>query len=255
MSVAYGHCYSNGSLFKFSDSLINCTRPSIQLHHRQPSAQRSRGSVQAVPSAFQSKPAKRVDPHTDGVDRGSAQPIDEYRRSTGICLVNRQGLVFAARRVDDPHGTWQMPQGGIDYLENPMVAAVRELHEETGIRSARIVAAKDSWLSYDSPTCTRSQFTGGWVRYKGQTQKWFLMSFYGTEAEVDLERHGVQEFSEYRWLPLEVIPSQVVSFKQGVYTEVHREFGPIIDSMKASWRSIAYAHIPILTTRQVVSIT
>ena len=99
MSVAYGQCYSNGSLFKFSNSLINCTRPSIQLHHRQPSAQRSRGSVQAVPSAFQSKSAERVDPHTGGVDRGSAQPIDEYRRSTGICLVNRQGLVFAARYV------------------------------------------------------------------------------------------------------------------------------------------------------------
>ena len=53
-----------------------------------------------------------------------------------------------------------------------MVAAVRELHEETGIRSARIVAAKDDWLHYDSPTHTRSQFSGGWIRFKGQTQKW-----------------------------------------------------------------------------------
>ena len=56
-----------------------------------------------------------------------------------------------------------------------MVAAVRELREETGIQSARIVAAKDAWLTYDCPTCTRSQFTGGWVRYKGQTQKWYAM--------------------------------------------------------------------------------
>ena len=53
-----------------------------------------------------------------------------------------------------------------------MVAAVRELQEETGITSARIVAAKDEWLQYDSPTCVRSHFTGRWVRYKGQTQKW-----------------------------------------------------------------------------------
>ena len=68
-------------------------------------------------------------------------------------------------------------QGGIDYLENPMVAAVRELQEETGITSARIVAAKDEWLQYDSPTCVRSHFTGRWVRYKGQTQKWCVSSF------------------------------------------------------------------------------
>lgn len=32
-------------------------------------------------------------------------------------------------------------QGGIDPLENPMAAALRELHEETGMRSARIVAS------------------------------------------------------------------------------------------------------------------
>ena len=34
-----------------------------------------------------------------------------------------------------------MPQGGIDRLENPMIAALRELREETGIVNARIVAS------------------------------------------------------------------------------------------------------------------
>jgi len=132
-----------------------------------------------------------------------------------------------------------MPQGGIDYLENPMVAAVRELREETGIQSARIVAAKDAWLTYDCPTCTRSQFTGGWVRYKGQTQKWFLMTFYGAESEVDLEKHGEREFSDYTWLPIEEMPSQVVSFKREVYEAVAEEFGPMIARMKDSWQSAA----------------
>ncbi|DBA72097.1 TPA: hypothetical protein ACH3X2_010821 [Trebouxia sp. C0005] len=64
----------------------------------------------------------------------------EYRRNVGICLVNSKGLVFAARRVDDTQGTWQMPQGGIDPCENPFVAAARELLEETGIRSIEFVA-------------------------------------------------------------------------------------------------------------------
>ena len=31
---------------------------------------------------------------------------------------------------------------------------------------------------------------------------------------------------------------QVVHFKQGVYTEVAREFGPIIQHMKESWQAI-----------------
>lgn len=33
-----------------------------------------------------------------------------YRRGVGICLVNSQGLVFAAQRCDDDANTWQMPQ-------------------------------------------------------------------------------------------------------------------------------------------------
>jgi hypothetical protein len=63
-------------------------------HHRRSAP---RKCVKAVPSGFQSKPAEGVDQRAGGKDRASAHHIDEYRRCTGICLVNRQGLVFAAR--------------------------------------------------------------------------------------------------------------------------------------------------------------
>ena len=36
--------------------------------------------------------------------------------------------------------TLSAPQGGIDLLENPFVAAARELMEETGIRSITFIA-------------------------------------------------------------------------------------------------------------------
>jgi putative (di)nucleoside polyphosphate hydrolase len=42
-------------------------------------------------------------------------------------------------------------QGGIDVGEDPRAAAVRELTEETGIRSARILAEHSAWLQYDFP--------------------------------------------------------------------------------------------------------
>ncbi len=35
-----------------------------------------------------------------------------------------------------------------------------------------------------------------------------LMYFYGSEAEIDLDRHGEREFSEYAWLPLEDLPAK-----------------------------------------------
>ena len=44
-------------------------------------------------------------------------------------------------RPSEPEGPgawWQMPQGGIDEGEDPAKAALRELYEETGIRSVEL---------------------------------------------------------------------------------------------------------------------
>ncbi len=37
----------------------------------------------------------------------------------------------------------------------------------------------------------------------------FLLKFYGSESEVNLDRNGEREFSAYTWLPLEDIAAQV----------------------------------------------
>src|SRR5215510_16572590 len=80
-----------------------------------------------------------------------------YRPCVGIMVLNRDGLVWVGRRLDapaEPEGPgawWQMPQGGIDAGEEPARAALRELLEETGVRSARIIAESPAWYSYDLP--------------------------------------------------------------------------------------------------------
>ena len=57
-----------------------------------------------------------------------------------MTVLNREGLVFVGRRSSGPEHidathVWQMPQGGIDEGEKPYKAALRELYEETSIRS------------------------------------------------------------------------------------------------------------------------
>jgi putative (di)nucleoside polyphosphate hydrolase len=154
-----------------------------------------------------------------------------YRPCVGIMVLNREGRVWIGRRPDAPAepegpGTWwQMPQGGIDANEDPAEAAVRELAEETGIRSATIMGATPGWLTYDLPAELRPKAWGG--RYRGQRQKWFAMRFTGADSEVALQRPGhQQEFDAWRWGHLDELVGLIVPFKRAVYAEVVRLFAP-----------------------------
>ena len=70
-----------------------------------------------------------------------------------------------------------MPQGGIDAGEAARAAALRELEEETGVRSVEVLAEAPGWLSYDLPDELLGVALKG--RYRGQRQKWFAMRFTG----------------------------------------------------------------------------
>jgi putative (di)nucleoside polyphosphate hydrolase len=155
-----------------------------------------------------------------------------YRPCVGIMVLNRAGEVWLGRRRDAPAepegpGTWwQMPQGGIDESENPAQAAVRELREETGIRSVRIVAESPAWYAYDLPPRLRPNAWGG--RYRGQKQKWFAVRFTGDEAEMQLAQPGHKpEFDAWRWAKLDELSDLVVPFKRDVYAQVIRDFASV----------------------------
>lgn len=73
----------------------------------------------------------------------SEAELEHYRLNVGICVVNSQGKVFAAKRKGNADKAWQLPQGGIDPGESPEIAALRELEEETSMRSVRVIGQID----------------------------------------------------------------------------------------------------------------
>jgi putative (di)nucleoside polyphosphate hydrolase len=145
-----------------------------------------------------------------------------YRPGVGILLFDAKGRVFLARRSDFADA-WQMPQGGVDAGETPAEAALRELHEETGVASAEIVAETADWLSYDLPPELAAAMWGG--RFRGQRQKWFAIRFLGEESEIDLGgTHG--EFDRWRWAEPAQAIRLIVPFKRPLYEAVFRELAP-----------------------------
>ena len=152
-----------------------------------------------------------------------------YRPNVGVILVNREGRVFVAARIDNPADAWQMPQGGIDKGEDPAVAALRELEEEIGTGKAEIVAESEGWYQYELPPELVGKMWGG--KYRGQKQKWYVLRFLGTDADINLDtRHP--EFRAWKWVPFEQVPDLIVPFKRDLYQELVATFGDTVKGLK-----------------------
>jgi putative (di)nucleoside polyphosphate hydrolase len=152
-----------------------------------------------------------------------------YRPCVGVMVLNRAGRVFIGRRINGPEHVdethqWQMPQGGVDKGEDTYKAALRELVEETGIRSVEKLAEVPEWLAYDIPRDIVGQAWKG--KYKGQTQKWYALRFTGDDSEIDIAHPAGHkpEFSAWRWERMEKLPTLIIPFKRPVYERVVQEF-------------------------------
>ena len=146
-----------------------------------------------------------------------------YRPCVGLMVLNAAGEVFVGQRKDHFTAAWQMPQGGVDKGEEPREAALRELHEETGITAdlVEILAESAEWLPYELPHDLVPQLWKG--RYRGQKQKWFLIRFNGSDDQINiLTEH--QEFSQWRWFNPSELLRHIVPFKREVYARVLETF-------------------------------
>ncbi|MDX2308738.1 MAG: RNA pyrophosphohydrolase [Hyphomicrobium sp.] len=154
-----------------------------------------------------------------------------YRPCVGVMLINSAGRVWVGQRADMPGDAegrgewWQMPQGGIDEGEDPQEAAMRELYEETSVRSAEIIGQTEGWLRYDLPEHLIGIAWGG--RWRGQKQRWFAMRFQGSDDEIDISAPPGHkpEFVSWQWAAADELVDRIVPFKREVYRAVVAELG------------------------------
>ena len=148
------------------------------------------------------------------------------RSGVGIVVLNKDNKVFVAKRIDNPKNFWQMPQGGIDYNEDFLKAAYRELEEETSIKKVKLIKELDSTTTYELPDHLLGIIWKG--KYRGQKQKWFLMRFTGEDREINIKTKN-PEFLDWKWIDLDQITEVVVDFKLHVYKELKEKIKKIIN--------------------------
>ena len=148
------------------------------------------------------------------------------RSGVGIILLNDENKVFVAKRIDNPKNFWQMPQGGVDGDENYYDAALRELEEETSIVSVEFVHEINKKLTYILPDHLIGIIWKG--RFKGQTQKWFVMRFTGNETEINIKTKN-PEFLDWKWIDLKDLTKIAVNFKLDVYKNLEQEVSKILN--------------------------
>ena len=147
------------------------------------------------------------------------------RTGVGIVVLNKKNQIFLAKRIDNPKNFWQMPQGGVDKGEDFYAAAVRELEEETSIKTVKLIKEIEGLTTYLLPDHLVGIIWKG--KYKGQKQKWFVVRFEGEEDEININtKHP--EFLDWKWVNVENLTDEIVKFKFHVYKKIQRELKYII---------------------------
>lgn len=146
-----------------------------------------------------------------------------HRPNVGVVLFHPDGRVWLGRRAGSPAPhNWQFPQGGVDDGEDLFDAALRELEEETGVHSVKVLGRTEGWITYDFPEgYVGSKAARGWL---GQKQAWFALRFTGDESEICLDHHEQIEFDAWRWGRLDEAPELIIPFKRTAYEKVVEAF-------------------------------
>ncbi len=119
------------------------------------------------------------------------------QKIAGSSPATRSNLkILLVERSDEP-GHWQLPQGGIDNGETPQDAIWREMKEEIGADTFRIIKHIPNFYRYRWPKVDKLR-----RGYRGQKQDLFILEFTGEDADIQTDK---REHCDFQWVPLEEV--------------------------------------------------
>lgn len=152
--------------------------------------------------------------------------VDSYRRNVAAIIINKDKKVLMCEHawIDD---AWQFPQGGVEKDESEEVAILRELFEEIGTKSFKVLGEMDNYIKYKLPYNMQEKF-----RFQGQEQKYFLLQFTGDDSEFRFDNQEKPEFKAFEWVDYSEPPLRVIYFKKLAYLEALNYFKDTVDKLE-----------------------
>jgi dATP pyrophosphohydrolase len=139
------------------------------------------------------------------------KPVFKQPVSILLVIYTRGGEVLVLKRCTPPVGVWQSVTGSLQWGEQPLAAARRELFEETGLRM-RQPQAMGVVNRFEIVPEARHLYAGG---VSENTEHVFVLKL----DEACHVRLNAAEHSEYRWLPFDEAVDWVWSWsnKQAIW--------------------------------------
>ncbi len=151
-----------------------------------------------------------------------------YRKNVVNVVINQSQKILICRRRpgkrEQDNNHWMFSQGGVEAEENLEQAARRELLEETGITSVRLIDFSKQTNRYFWPF-------GFSKEYCGQKQSVAYWQFTGNDGEINLHGHETLEFIDFRWVSLEKLSEIVHEYREPLVQIVQQDFPQVLEKL------------------------
>ncbi len=157
---------------------------------------------------------------------------DRYREVVSAIIINKDKKVLMCEHVwiDD---AWQFPQGGVNEGEKEEDAIIRELNEELNMKKIKIIEKMDEKIKYHFPHYLKDKYD-----MDGNTQKFFLLYFYGDDRDIRFDNQTKPEFKAFKWVGYNEPPLEVIYFKKLSYLKALNYFKKTVKNLQMNEEEI-----------------
>ena len=147
-----------------------------------------------------------------------------YRQSTSALILDKLGRILIVQKNSYKDNEWDIPGGGVEEGEKPIIAIIRELSEELGNDKLEVIKTSKQTDCYEWPDeLIKQKIIENKPVNRGQERVQFLVKFIGEENELKTQD---EEIRATKWIfPNELATYFVFPHQMEKMEELLKEFG------------------------------